>query len=189
MAMTESDGRLVERARTGDAAAFEELVRRHLRGAYAVALAALGEPADAEDAVQDAFITALERLEECREPDRFGAWVLRIARNRAHSLRRRRHVRQAQPLDELRAAATEDDPLAEASRAETRERLISALDVLSDTQREVFLMHDLEGWRHREIADRMGLPEGTVRSHLFHARRALRRTLGPGMAEELDDRH
>lgn len=187
MYVTDSDARLVERSLNGDAAAFETLVRRHMDTAYAVAFSALGEPADAEDAVQDAFITALERLEECRNPDRFGAWLVTIARNRAHSLRRRKRVRAATPLDDVPVGDRRADPMGDAERAELRERLKVALDTLSDVQREVLLLHDLEGWRHREIGEHLGLPEGTVRSHLFHARRALREQLGAGhFAEERD---
>lgn len=187
MDVTDSDARLVERARDGDATAFEALVRRHVDTAYAVALAALGDSADAEDAVQDAFVTALERLEDCHNPERFGAWLTTIARNRAHSLRRRRRVRAADPLDDVRLGDSRSSPVGDAERAELRGALQEALETLTDVQREVLLMHDLEGWRHREIGERLGLPEGTVRSHLFHARRQLRELLGPGhFAEEID---
>lgn len=185
--MTEADSRLVDRARSGDASAFEALVRRHLRAVYAVALAELGEPADAEDAVQDAFVNALERLEECREPARFEAWLVQIARNRARDLRRRRTVRIAGSLDEARGATSGSSPARDAERADLRGRLEEALRSLGETQREVVLLHDLQGWKHREIAEVLGVPEGTVRSHLFHARRALRARLGADAhAEEMD---
>ena len=118
MDMDVSDATLVERTRRGDAAAFDALVRRHLRAAYAVALARVGEPADAEDVCQDGFITALRRIDDCRQPDRFAAWLLRIVRNRAHDQVRGRAVRQAVPLDENSLASTGPDPLREASRAE-----------------------------------------------------------------------
>jgi RNA polymerase sigma-70 factor, ECF subfamily len=184
--VTDSDARLVERARSGDGAAFEVLVRRHLRAAYAVAFAALGNVADTEDACQDAFVTALTRLEDCRQPDHFGAWLVQIARNRAHSLRRQRSVRAADSLDRVQAAAR-TDPSRDAERAELRGRLETAVEALPAVQREVLLLHDLEGWRHREIGEELGLPEGTVRSHLFHARRSLRERLGEPYAEKLDD--
>ncbi len=186
--MTETDARLVELAREGDRDAFEVLVRRHVGAAYAVALATLGEPAEAEDATQDALIRALERLDDCREPARFGAWLITIARNRAYSLRRRRRVRQAEPLEHVRRGDAKSDTAAVAERNELRERLARALETLSEVQREVVLLHDLEGWTHREIGERLMMPEGTVRSHLFYARRALRERLGQGFyAEELDE--
>jgi len=178
--MVETDAQLVERARRGDAAAFEALVRRYLRAAFATALSVLAEPADAEDVCQDAFITALERLEDCRNPERFAAWLLQIVRNRAHSVRRYQEVRRALPLrDGVPVPDNDAGPAKSAERALLRDVLMQELKTLPDVYREVLLLHDMEGWRHREIAERMGLPEGTVRSHLFHARRAMRERLAP----------
>ena len=182
--MPDSDFRLVELARGGDAEAFDSLVRRYLRAAHAVALAVLGEMSDAEDACQDAFIAALERLDDCRNPERFGAWLLQIVRNRAHNIRRYRNVRAAVSLDDVTVASDGLNPARSAERKELRERLASALGKLNDVQRDVVVLHDLEGWRHREIAEVLGLPEGTVRAHLFHARRILRPLLAAGLLEE-----
>lgn len=182
--MPESDAQLVELARAGDSAAFEKLVRRHLRVAYSVALATIGDPADAEDVCQDAFVTALERLDECRNADRFLAWLLQIVRNRAHSVRRYNLVRRAMPLEDALGAVGRDDPGRDVERSELRDRLTEALQGLTETQREIVLLHDLQGWRHREIGELLGIPEGTVRAHLFHARRALRARLGSGLFEE-----
>ena len=158
----------------GDAGAFEGLVRRYTRQAHLVALAIVKEPADADDVCQDAFIRALERLEECRNPARFGAWFLRIVRNRAHSVRRYLGVREAAPLDALPLSSDDPGPARDTERSRLRENLLEALGVLTEVQREVVLLHDLEGWKHREIGELLELPEGTVRAHLFHARRALR---------------
>ena len=170
--MTE-DAALVRRAVAGDGRAFEMLVRRYARPAYSVALGIMKEPADAEDVVQDAFVKALERLEDC-DPDKFGAWLLRVVRNRAHSMRRYIGVREAAPLDAVPTASAEPGPHREAERAELRRELLTAMDALTDVQREVLLLHDLQGWKHREIGKMLELPEGTVRAHLFHARHALR---------------
>jgi RNA polymerase sigma-70 factor, ECF subfamily len=174
--MSESNAELVERARTGDASAFELLVRRHFGAAYATALTVLGEPAEAEDASQDAFVTALERIEDC-DPERFTAWFLRIVRNQAISAVRRRNVRLAAPLDSAPHAASGDDPAADTARSMLRERLAAALRQLPERQREVLLLHDLEGYKHREIGELMDMPEGTVRYTLFQARRAARALL------------
>jgi len=176
--VTETDAGLVARARRGEAEAFEALVRRHLKGAYAVALAELADASDAEDAVQDSFITALERLDDCRDPAAFGSWLRQIVRNRARSVGRRERLRETQSLDVVVAAQSPDDPARQLDRTTLRERLESALGRLTDVQRRVVLMHDLEGYKHREIADELEIPEGTVRSHLFLARRALRDLLG-----------
>lgn len=168
------DAVLVGRALEGDARAFETLVRRYGRAAFGVAVAVVKEPADAEDVVQDAFIRALERLEDCRDPSKFGAWFLRIVRNRAHSVRRYLGVREAAPLDAVPTASDRPGPHREAERSELRADLLAALSELKEVQRQVVLLHDMEGWKHREIGELLDLPEGTVRAHLFHARRALR---------------
>lgn len=174
--MAEVDSVLVERARSGDAGAFEELVRRHLRAAFAVALAVLGEPADAEDVCQDAFVTALQQLDTC-QPERFAGWLLRIVRNRAISVQRQQKVRRAMPLEWANGARSRDDPARDAEQSALTDRLAAAVKQLPERQREVLLLHDLEGWRHREIGEVLGMPEGTVRYTLFHARRAVRERL------------
>ena len=176
----------VERARRGDAAAFGALVRRHYRAAYAVALAVLGNPMDAEDVCQDAFLRALERLDSLRKPERFSAWLLQIVRNQARNFRSYRRLRSARPLDESSAAADED-PAREAERQELRRELESALSGLSEIEREVVLLHDLEGWKHREIAEALGLSEGMSRQHLMGARRLLRDRLGTKLLKEYSD--
>lgn len=182
--MSETDAQLVLRAREGDAAAFESLVRAHMRSVYAVALAVLGDAEDAEDAVQDALVRALERLDQCRDPERFRPWLLQIARNRARNLRRRRAVRRALPLWAAEQLPERRRPEHDAEVAELRDRLLDGLGRLSETQREVVLLHDLEGWRHREIGAALEMPEGTVRYHLSTARRLLRRELSPLSPEE-----
>lgn len=182
--MTETDATLVERARSGDGAAFEALVRRHLRTAYLAALSVLTEPADAEDACQDAFVTALEKLDDCRNPDRFLPWLLQIVRNRARSLHRYHQVRRTLPLEDVVTRADGGGgPVRDAERAELRASLLDGLSDLNEVQREVVLLHDLEGWKHREISSLLDLPEGTVRSHLFHARRKLRERLSRQYSE------
>ena len=185
----DDDVKLVQRSLAGDSEAYSELVRRHLNGAYAVALSELGDARDAEDAAQDTFIQALQRLEECRDPSKFGAWVRTISRNRARSLGRRKRVRQAEPLETAFEAAGTSDPSRDMERTQLREHLETALATLKPVQRQVIVLHDLEGLKHGEIAADLGIPEGTVRSHLHFARRALRELLGGIYRRgELDDR-
>jgi RNA polymerase sigma-70 factor, ECF subfamily len=181
--MESGDGALVERAREGDAEAFEALVRRHLRAAYAVALARLGSPEDAEDASQDAFMTALQKLDECRDPERFGAWLLAIVRNRALDLLRRRQVREAVPLERAPLPAAVADPYADAEGAELRRALLAALSHLTELQREVLLLFDFEGWSHKEIARRLGISPGAARFHLHAGRTALKQRWGQRFRE------
>ncbi len=172
-----SDAALVAAVRCGDAAAADTLVRRHFRTAWAVALAILGNEADAEDVCQDALVRALERIEECRRPDRFVYWLTEIVRNRAHNARERRRVRSGPSVDEIEVAAPGDATrLAECH--ELREWLLAALETLSPVQRQVVLLKDLEDWDHRAIAKALRISEGMSRQHLFAARRALREWLG-----------
>lgn len=182
--MAESDAVLVGRAREGSAEAFEALVRRHMGAAYAVALGQLREPADAEDVVQDAFITALQRIEDCRNPAQFVAWLLTIVRNRAHDFRRYRAVRDALPLEAAGEPAGRSDPARDAERTELRGDLLEAMEELTELQREVTLLFDVEGWSHREIAERLGISEGSARVHLHNARKALRARLAERHKEE-----
>ena len=168
-----SDGDLVRRVREGDSRAFGALVGRYMRAAYAVSRSVTGGHQDAEDAVQEAFIVALEQLEECRSPDRFAGWFLTIVRNRSRNLVRRETLRDTDRVPEG-APATGRTPEQVREHTELEERLQSALQKLPQISREIVLLHDLEGWKHREIAERLGLPEGTVRSHLHFARKALK---------------
>jgi RNA polymerase sigma-70 factor (ECF subfamily) len=169
---------LVLGARAGNRRAFAVLVHRYLRAAHAVALAELGDPTDAEDVCQDAFLIALERLEECRRPERFGGWLMQIVRNRARNLRRGQGVRSALTLEAVQAVAVDDVALS-LERAELGDRLEAALKRLARVQREIVLLHDVEGFRHREIAELLGLSEGASRVQLHRARTVLRSALEP----------
>jgi len=171
------DADLVALALRGDGGAFDQLVRRHYRAAFSVALGVLANRHDAEDVCQDAFVKALERLEDCREPARFVQWLLVIARNRALSYHSYRRIREtAELLPEI--AEAPDSPADDLARAQLGDRLEAALATLSATQRTVVLMHDLEGWTHKEIADVLDMTEVRSRQHLFVARKLLRAVLG-----------
>lgn len=169
-------GELVRRAQAGAPDALSALARAFLRAAYALALARVGRPSDAEDVAQDAMLAALERIETCRDPERFGAWLAQIVRNRAINFVQARRLRDV-PRDEPGepAGPSWSSPDAGVQRAE----LLRALEVLSEVQREVVLLHDLDGWTHPEIAAALDLSEGMSRQHLFHARRAMRDALDP----------
>ena len=161
---------LVTRAKRGDVSAFDQLVRRHLRAAYAVALAVLGRPADADDVAQDAFIAALERIDDCRDPARFSGWLIKIVRNRALNALEKRRLRDADELTDRPSDHTPTD-------VALRRHLLTALATLTPVQREIVLLHDLDGWSHSELAEALGLSEVSCRQHLFTARRALRAEL------------
>lgn len=176
--ITESDGELVRAVRGGNRKAAGQLVQRYLRSCRALALAVTGDIATAEDACQDAFVYAIERIDDCRDPAKFGAWLRQIVRSHARNHLRYAAVRRTEPLSDSTATGARDSPAAAAELADVRERLLAALSQLSEERREIVLLHDLEGWTHMEIGERLSMPEGTVRSHLHHARRKLRELLG-----------
>ncbi len=182
-----TDRDLVLRARSGDERAYGQLVRRYMRSAYAVAYSVTHRHEDAEDAAQESLLVALERIDECRNPDRFAGWLMTIVRNRSRNLLRREGLRQTAEVPES-AASGEPLPDRELERTELRGALRTALSELPPVQREIVLLHDLEGWKHREIAERLGIPSGTVRSHLHFARKALRKTLAERLERADADR-
>jgi RNA polymerase sigma-70 factor (ECF subfamily) len=182
-APTPPDAELVARCLRGDADAFDVLVRRYYRAAFAVALGVLGNRHDAEDVVQDSFVKAVERLEDCREPSRFVQWMMMIVRNRALSHRTYRKIREtSELLPEI--AEADDSPFVDTARAELAGTLQSALATLSEVQRQIVLMHDMDGWTHKDIADSLEITEVRSRQHLFVARKLLRERLGPSLLRE-----
>jgi RNA polymerase sigma-70 factor (ECF subfamily) len=176
------DAELVAAVRRGDSRAADVLVRRHFRSSYAVALALLGNAMDAEDTCQDAFVKAIERIADCRKPDRFVYWLHQIVRNRAHNAREHRRVRSGPSLDDVDVAGS-TDASRQAELGDLGERMLAALGELSPEQRQVLLLKDLEDWDHRAIAGSLGISEGMSRQHLFNARRRMRERL-EGMAPE-----
>lgn len=164
---------LVRRAQGGDSAAFAELARGCGRAVYAVALAHLGRPADAEDLAQNVLLAALENIDRCRDPARFDAWILSIARNRA----RRALVRRALRDVFSRGDAAELERGTEEPVSGERKALLRALEKLPAAQREVVLLHDVEGFTHPEITAALGVSEEASRQALSRARKALRAEL------------
>ena len=167
---------LVLRAAAGDRSAFGVLVERYAGVARRVARAVLGNPEDADDAAQDAMLSALVKLDQYDPRRPFGPWLLRIVANAATDRRRRRTVRRVEPLDVgLTAGGPRPDTTAE--RRALGERLRQALAELPERRRVAVVLFDVEGYTHAEIAVVLGIPEGTVRSEVFHARRRLRALL------------
>jgi len=164
------DGALVERARKGDADAFDELARQRIDSVYRTALGILGNPGDAHDATQEALISAWQQLPSLRDTDRFDGWLHRIAVNAAKMVARRRHgLREIRLTEPAGGAAGGDQPSASA--------FDRAFERLPVEQRAMLIDHHLDGRSLREMADRMAIPEGTLKSRLFAARQALNRAL------------
>ncbi|HXO85346.1 MAG TPA: RNA polymerase sigma factor [Gemmatimonadales bacterium] len=170
------DQALVAQTLAGDRAAFGALIEQYAGQARRVARAVLGDPDDADDAAQDGFLSALVKLGQYDPRRPFGPWLMRIVANAATDRRRRRNVRRVEPLD---AALVGGGPRPDAAavRNELGERLRAALAELPERRRKAVVLFDVEGYSHAEIAGILGIPEGTVRSEVFHARRRLRTLL------------
>jgi RNA polymerase sigma-70 factor (ECF subfamily) len=179
------DAELAALAQAGDREAFGELVARYAPQARRVARAILGNAADADDAAQDGFLAALKHLGRYDPARPFGPWLMRIVANAARDRWRRRKVRAAEVISPSLPAG-EPGPDRTAERRLFDEALRAALARLPEQQRLAVVLFDVEGYSHREIAQILDLPEGTVRSHVFHARRALRKAL-EGWRESRED--
>lgn len=172
-----TDAELVRKAQAGDREAFGALVDRHALMVRRLTRAVLGHLEDAEDAAQDAFLHAWTALDRFDPAASLGPWLARIAMNAARDLRRRRRVRSTEAIPESQAA-TSSAPDSNAERALLRARLTQALSTLPERQRAAVVLFEVEGYSHAEVGAMLGIPEGTARSDVFHARRKLRLVLG-----------
>jgi RNA polymerase sigma-70 factor (ECF subfamily) len=164
---------LVIAAQRGESEAFAQLVRIHQRRAYAVCRGIVLTHEDAEDAVQEGFLHAYKALDRFLPDQPFGAWLYRIMANASLDLVRRRKVRDADELPDTVPVPFRDPGEAD----ELQRRLLQSLSKLTERQRSVIVLHDVQGFTHGEIGQMLGIPEGTARSDLHHARAALRRML------------
>jgi RNA polymerase sigma-70 factor (ECF subfamily) len=161
------------RAATGDETAFERLYRRHVARIHTLARRMAG-PDAADDLTQDVFVRAWDKLATFRGESAFGTWLHRLAVNVILSRHRSDKNDRTWIVDDefALAAATIRAP-----HPATKMDLDAAIARLPDGARKVFVLHDVEGWTHDEIAEQMGLVPGTSKSQLSRARAALRRML------------
>jgi len=182
------DPSIVERARRGDLEAFESIVRDRMNAVYRLTLAIVGNEADAADATQDAFVAAWRQVRSLRDASRVDAWLGRIAINAARMVvrgRRRRSVREIRGVDAAAIPAVVDPASTGFSPAERDGRaLAAALERLDPDRRVILALRHLEGRGIPEIAAILGIPEGTAKSRLFSARKALLAALDS--AREID---
>jgi RNA polymerase sigma-70 factor (ECF subfamily) len=175
----EAEAALVERCRRGELGAFEELYRAHAGRLYSLAVRMLGNHADAEDLLQEIFLSAHRKLDGFRGDSALGTWLYRLAMNQILDHVRSRAGRAGQVTDGLDDASMLADAVGHrlADRAIDRIDLERALGELPDGCRAAFLLHDVEGLEHREVSEVLGIAEGTSKSQVHKARLRLRALL------------
>ncbi|MFW6198710.1 MAG: RNA polymerase sigma factor [Acidobacteriota bacterium] len=176
----ELETELIRKVRNGGREFFEPLVRAYESEAQRVALAIMGDQDVASDAVQEAFIKAYNALDRFELGRSFRPWFLQILRNQCRDMHRRRKAGfETQPITAVMAERlpSSSDPERRRHRAEARALLWQALGRVSVDHREVLVLKEIQGLNYAEIAEAVGIPEGTVASRLFHARRALKQAL------------
>jgi len=178
-----SDAELVRRTRCGNRRAFAELVERYRNSVYGLAFHCLGSREDAQDAAQEAFVQAYGRLGQLREPDKFAVWLRRLTLNGCAD-HRRRCARTAPYGDEVGYQVQSAD--SSVDRLTTRLAVQEALGRLPERTRLAVVLCHLEGYSHEEASRFLGIPVGTVRSRLQHAKRQLREEMRDMVSEELN---
>ena len=171
------DALLVQRASRGDMRAFERLYRQHVGRVYGAVYRLAGHnEARAQDLVQESFVRAWQRLGTFRGESAFGTWLYRLAVNTALM-----EIRSRASAEALEDALPEGDTLAEDDtvyRDASRAELERAVATLPPRARAVLVLHDIEGWKHEEIANELGMAVGSSKAQLHRARHLLRRVLG-----------
>jgi RNA polymerase sigma-70 factor, ECF subfamily len=164
---------VVRRAQLGDVGAFEALYRTHASAVHAICRRMLGDDQETRELVQDVFVRAWEKLPSFRGDSALATWLHRLTVNMA--LERLRTAKR----EGSRRGEASDDSLGRSTEADTDARLDleSALGTLAPGARQVFVLHDMYGYSHDEIASLTGIAAGTARVQLWRARRALMRIL------------
>ncbi len=191
------DDELTARAAAGDEAAFEVIMRRHNRLLFRTARSILRVEAEAEDALQEAYLRAWRALSSFRGESKLSTWLVRIVRNEALG-RLRRHGANVIPLDAAPGAAGLDaepsmedrpdrGPECNAMRADVRRLVEARIDTLPEAFRTVFVLRAVEEWSVDEVAAALQLPEATVRTRYFRARGLMREGLSRDIDLALND--
>jgi RNA polymerase sigma-70 factor (ECF subfamily) len=170
------DLELAQRCRHGDAAAFEELYRAHAGRLYNLVFRMVGSAQEAEDLLQDVFLNAYRKLGSFRGDSSLGTWLYRLAVNQCLDVLRGRHSKMARITDSLDDEGA-DEPAAVAPvvpTAVSRIDLDRAIARLPEGCRAAFILHDVEGFEHNEVAKLLGVSEGTSKSQVHKARMKLR---------------
>lgn len=182
------DALLVERAKSGDKDAFGALVEKYQSFVYRTVLFDLKSPDDANDVSQEVFIKAYRALESFRCDSEFSTWLYRISKNAVYDFVRKSKARATVSLSgmvddedermfEVADPDTKHDPEKEYLRSERAKLVREAISALSDEHKEIIVLRDMQDMSYEEIAKRLDISEGTVKSRLSRARQALKRRL------------
>ena len=193
-AESERDRELIFRAQRGDQPAFRELVERHQRRAFAIAIGLVRDEEDALEIVQEAFLRVYRGLDGFNGAASFFTWLYRIVKNLSIDLMRRpawqREISEevvGEQVDTLFLARIDAaNPLDVLGRRELSARLAAAFEALPPYHRSVIVMREVEGKSYEEMAEAAGVSKGTIMSRLFHARRKLQIALAACYAEETE---
>lgn len=175
----QGDAALVERCRQGDLAAFEEIYAAHAGRLYNLACRMLGNTADAEDLLQEIFLSAHRKLDSFRGDSALGTWLYRLAMNQCLDYLRSRTAR----TNQVTGALDDEFGLDDAGSRRLAEQTVSRVDLeralarLPEGCRAAFVLHDVQGLEHREVAEILGVAEGTSKSQVHKARLRLRAML------------
>lgn len=164
----------IDAARRGDGHAFDYLVQKYMRKALSVSWSIVRNSAEAEDLTQEAFVKAFQRIGSMKGSDSFGPWLFRIVTNLSLDHLRRQKRRAFDELSELHPSKSRTDA---PSTEKLAARIDAAIESLPDMQRIVARLFLVDDFSHGEIAAMLDVNEGTVRSHLFHARKKLQEKL------------
>ena len=167
------DADLVARCRAGDMDAFETLYNQHSARIYSLASRMAGSPDEGEDLLQEIFLQAYRKLGSFKGDSSIGTWLYRLALNHCLDFVRSRRAKMSKITDTLDA----DDAVEPSAPRETpvaRLDLERAIERLPQGCREAFVLHDVEGFDHKQVADMLGIAEGTSKSQVFKARHRLR---------------
>ena len=181
-ASRQGDAALVERCRQGDLGAFEEIYAAHAGRLYSLVCRMLGNPADAEDLLQDIFLSAHRKLDSFRGDAALGTWLYRLAVNQCLDYLRSRAAR----TNQLTSGLDEEFGLDDAGSRRLAEQTLTKMDLeralarLPEGCRAAFVLHDVQGLEHREVAEVLGIAEGTSKSQVHKARLRLRAILSGG---------
>jgi len=173
---TVSSADLIARCQTGDVEAFESLYQQHAARLYTLACRMAGSPEDGEDLLQEIFLQAYRKLGSFKGDSAIGTWLYRLALNHCLDYVRSRQAKMSK-LTETLDADTSFQPTARRETPIARLDLERAVERLPEGCREAFVLHDVEGFDHKEVGKLLGIAEGTSKSQVFKARMKLRALL------------